>query len=112
MIHDSKLISKKNISMTDAITIQGDQPDADFIAETMSTPRFVMLYTGLIMAVFIVTLDYSILPQAIPQIAKEFGMDKISFIGVGYLFTATATAPLYGSFCDIFGRKITYMIAI
>jgi EmrB/QacA subfamily drug resistance transporter len=86
--------------------------DADMVVEKMSTWKFILVFCALVLGVFINTLDYSIVPQAVPSIGKEFGLDKISWIGVSYLLTATATAPIYGSICDIFGRKISFIVAL
>jgi EmrB/QacA subfamily drug resistance transporter len=62
------------------------------------------------LAVFLASLDQTIVSTAIPRIASEFGsLDQVAWIGIAYLLTTTAFQPLYGRFSDIFGRKPVFL---
>ncbi|KAI8055361.1 major facilitator superfamily domain-containing protein [Syncephalis plumigaleata] len=62
--------------------------------------------------VFLGSLDQTVVSPAIPRIASDFGaLNQISWIGVAYLLSSTATRPLYGRFSDIFGRKAVFLVA-
>lgn len=52
------------------------------------------------------TLDATLVTTALPTIARELdGAETYSWIGTAYLLSATALAPLWGRFMDVFGRK-------
>ncbi|KAI8900706.1 major facilitator superfamily domain-containing protein, partial [Globomyces pollinis-pini] len=75
--------------------------------------EFVSLIISLMMAAFLIALDITIVSTALPDIADEFDAIKyISWVGTSYMLTVTAIAPSYGSFCNIFGRKQTYLAAV
>lgn len=89
------------------------EPNPDFVKVPLTRTQFFAVYLSLAAAVFLVAMDLTIISTAIPAIAQEFNsLDKISWIGSAYFLTSTAFTPIYGSLCDIFGRKFTFMLAI
>ncbi|RKP23086.1 major facilitator superfamily domain-containing protein, partial [Syncephalis pseudoplumigaleata] len=65
------------------------------------------------LAVLLAALDQTIVATAVPKIASELGgFEQVSWVGTAYLLTSTACQPLYGSFSDIFGRRIMILFAI
>ncbi|KAJ3348271.1 hypothetical protein HDU91_006594 [Kappamyces sp. JEL0680] len=90
-----------------------EKQDPDFVNVPLSKLQFVSVFLSLLFGVFLVALDSTIISTAIPAIAKEFhALDLISWIGTGFTLTSTSFSPLYGSFCDIWGRKATFLAAI
>ncbi|KAJ3270016.1 hypothetical protein HDV01_000727 [Terramyces sp. JEL0728] len=87
--------------------------DPDAVTVQLTKTEFVTVFVSLVLAIFLVALDTTIVSTAIPAIAQEFqALDQISWIGTGFFLTSTAFSPTYGSFCDIFGRKATFIFAI
>ncbi|KAI9277941.1 MFS general substrate transporter [Umbelopsis sp. AD052] len=75
--------------------------------------QFIIVYTGLSMAIFLSALDQTIVSTALPKIASEFeSLYQISWVGSSYLLTSTAFQPLYGRLSDIFGRKPMLLFAL
>ncbi|RKP07837.1 major facilitator superfamily-domain-containing protein [Thamnocephalis sphaerospora] len=67
---------------------------------------------SLALAVFLGSLDQTIVATAIPRIASDFSaLDQVAWIGIAYMLTSTASQPLYGRFSDIFGRKPVFLAA-
>ncbi|KAF0461167.1 MFS general substrate transporter [Gigaspora margarita] len=80
---------------------------------TMSKTQIYLVFVGLSLAIFLASLDQTIIATALPAIALEFkALDQISWVGTAYLLTATAFQPSYGKLSDIFGRKPVFLAAI
>ncbi|KAI9034026.1 major facilitator superfamily domain-containing protein [Hyaloraphidium curvatum] len=74
---------------------------------------FVMVFVGLVLAVFLAALDQTIIGTAIPSIVTEFkSAGGVAWIGIAYFLTAVPFIPTYGKLSDIVGRKPVYLIAI
>ncbi|CAG8822342.1 10843_t:CDS:2, partial [Racocetra persica] len=68
---------------------------------------------GLACAVFLASLDETIVSTALPKIISDLnGLDQIAWVATSYLLTATSFQPIYGKLSDIFGRKTTFLAAI
>ncbi|KAJ2999691.1 hypothetical protein HDV02_002164 [Globomyces sp. JEL0801] len=93
--------------------IEVEVEDADFVSVKLTKAQFISVFVSLAFAVFLVALDGTIVTTAIKAIGIEFGdFESISWVGTGFLLTSTALTPAYGSFCDTFGRKPTFLAAI
>jgi EmrB/QacA subfamily drug resistance transporter len=74
------------------------------------TRRIIM---GMMMPVFMSSLDQTILASALPAIGREFGdLQALPWLIIAYLIAMTAATPLYGKFSDIHGRRATVRIAV
>jgi EmrB/QacA subfamily drug resistance transporter len=84
--------------------------------ETMVLPKnnLVVVFTGLMLTVFLAAMDQTIVSTALPTISQRLngGSSGYSWIGSAYLLCATAVVPLYGRVSDILGRKPVLWIAI
>ncbi|KAH6586224.1 hypothetical protein BASA50_000689 [Batrachochytrium salamandrivorans] len=90
-----------------------DPNSPDYVKIKLTKSEFASVFIGLALAIFLASLDQTIVATAIPAILNDFhSLDKISWIGTSYLLTSTAFAPLYGKFADIFGRKPTFLFAV
>ena len=68
---------------------------------------------GLMIAMLLAALDQTIVATAMPTIGRDLGDAKdLPWIVTAYLLAATTVTPLYGKFSDIYGRRITLMVAI
>ncbi len=82
--------------------------------ETGLTHRETMLVVfGVLLPVFMGSLDNTILAGALPTIGQEFGdVRNLPWLITAYLIANTAVVPLYGKISDIYGRQTTLLIAI
>ena len=78
------------------------------------THRETMLVVlGVLLPVFMGSLDNTILASALPTIGREFGdVHNLPWLVTAYLIANTAITALYGKISDIHGRRVTLLIAI
>ena len=78
------------------------------------THRETMLVVlGVLLPVFMGSLDNTILAGALPIIGAEFNdVHSLPWLITAYLIANTAVTPLYGKISDIYGRRATLLIAI
>ena len=68
---------------------------------------------GVLLPLFIGSIDQTILATALPTIGQDFGdVHNLPWLITIYLLASTAGMPLYGKFADIHGRAATLRIAI
>lgn len=68
---------------------------------------------GLMVGVFLSSMEQSIVATALPTIAGELGAaNRIAWVVAAYLLTSTIVTPLYGKMSDLFGRRVIYQTAI
>ena len=78
------------------------------------THRETMLVVlGVLLPVFMGSLDTTILASALPTIGREFGdVHNLPWLVTAYLIANTSITALYGKISDIHGRRVTLLIAI
>ncbi|KAG0304507.1 hypothetical protein BGZ97_001443 [Linnemannia gamsii] len=80
---------------------------------TLPFKELIVVFIGLMLGVFLSSLDQTIVSVCTTKIANEFNaLNQVPWVGTAYLLTSTAFQPLYGRFSDIFGRKATFLFAI
>ncbi|KAG0324560.1 hypothetical protein BGZ99_001696 [Dissophora globulifera] len=85
--------------------------DEDVI--TLPFRELMVVFIGLMLGVFLSSLDQTIVSVCSTKIANDFhSLKEIPWIGTAYLLTSTSFQPLYGRLSDIFGRKATFLFAI
>src|SRR5262245_3969371 len=68
---------------------------------------------GMLLPVFMGSLDNTILASALPTIGREFGnVHDLPWLISIYLLASTAVVPLYGKLSDIYGRQFALRIAL
>src|ERR1700758_241913 len=83
-----------------------------------TTPRFsraeiVSILSGLILAMFLASLDQTIVATSLSTMAQELqGWSLISWVVSAYLVASTVTTPIYGRLSDIYGRRPVLLISI
>lgn len=70
------------------------------------------IFAALMIAMFVGSLDQTIVSTALPTIVGELGaVDHMLWITTAYFLVATITMPLYGKLGDIWSRKYLFCIA-
>jgi EmrB/QacA subfamily drug resistance transporter len=83
------------------------------LAKPLSRRDARLLVLGMLLPVFMGSLDNTILASALPTIGREFGDTRhLPWLITAYLLASTAIVPLYGKIADIHGRRFTLRIAI
>ena len=73
--------------------------------------RFIAM--GMMVPVFVGSVDQSILATSLPTIGRALGdVHDLPWLITAYLIAATALTPLYGKFADIHGRRAALSIAL
>jgi MFS family permease len=68
---------------------------------------------GMMLPVFMGSLDNTNLATALPTIGRELGdVHSLPWLITAYLLASTAVVPLYGKIADIYGRRFTLRIAV
>ncbi|MGH3646417.1 MAG: MDR family MFS transporter [Micromonosporaceae bacterium] len=68
---------------------------------------------GLMMAMLLAALDQTVVVTAMRTIADDLnGLSLQAWVTTSYLITSTVTAPLYGKFGDLYGRRRLILIAM
>src|SRR5581483_22267 len=86
------------------------QPSA---TRTLTHRETMLIVLGVLLPVFMGSLDNTILASALPTIGREFGdAHTLPWLITAYLIANTAITALYGKISDIRGRRFTLVIAI
>src|ERR1700754_2245425 len=80
---------------------------------TLTHRETLFVVFGVLLPVFMGSLDNTILAGALPTIGREFGdVHNLPWLVTAYLIANTSITALYGKISDIRGRRFTLMIAI
>ncbi len=72
-----------------------------------------VIVLGVLLPVFMGSLDNTILASALPTIGREFGdVHNLPWLITAYLIANTAVTALYGKVSDVYGRRTSLLIAI
>jgi EmrB/QacA subfamily drug resistance transporter len=79
----------------------------------MSHRQIMVVFSGLMLGLFLAALDQSIVSTALPTIVGDFhSLSRLTWVVTAYLLTSTVSAPLYGKISDLYGRKRIFQFAI
>jgi len=79
----------------------------------LSHRQILVVFSGLMLGMFLAALDQTIVATALPTIVGDLGgLNHLSWVVTAYLLTSTASTPLYGKLSDLHGRKIMFQTAI
>jgi len=82
-------------------------------ARDLSHRETLLVVLGVLLPVFMGSLDSTILASALPTIGQDLGdLHNLPWLITAYLIASTAVTPLYGKISDIHGRRVTLLIAI
>jgi MFS family permease len=78
-----------------------------------SRREIVSILSGLILAMFLSSLDQTIVATSLSTMASELnGWRLMSWVVSAYLVASTVTTPIYGRLSDLYGRRPILSIAI
>lgn len=81
--------------------------------EKMTHKSVMIIFAGLLLTMFLSSLDQTIISTAMPTIAGDLGgADHISWIITAYALALSIGMPVYGKLGDQFGRKGLFITAI
>jgi MFS family permease len=87
-------------------------PEPDGIP-ALTHRQILVIMSGLMLGMFLATLDQTIVGTALPTIAGDFHrQDLLSWVVTVYLLTSTISTPLYGKASDLYGRKRVLQLSI
>jgi len=98
----------------------GDEPTkalpgvgADGTVVALTHRQILLVFSGLMLGMFLAALDQTIVGTALPTIVNSLhGLNHMSWVVTAYLLTSTISTPLYGKLSDQFGRKGIFQFAI
>lgn len=89
-------------------TVASDKPPIVLTRKTI-----ILIFSALMAAMFLATLDQTIVSTAMPTIVGDLdGVKYQSWLITIYLLAMTIVMPLYGKFGDMWGRKYIFLVAI
>jgi len=83
------------------------------LAQTADQRRIWVIFSGLMLALLIASLDQMVVSTALPTIVGDLGgLSQLSWVVTGYLLTSTVSTPLWGKLGDLYGRKRLFQASI
>ena len=81
--------------------------------EIISKRSLIAVFAGLMLAMFVSSLDQTIVSTALPTIVGELGgVDHMLWVTTAYVLASTCMMPVYGKLGDLFGRKPLFIGAL
>ncbi|KAI0190863.1 major facilitator superfamily domain-containing protein [Astrocystis sublimbata] len=99
-------------------TVEGTRPDDRGTQQQDAsvfkpTWRLYVIIVGLGIANLLAALENTVVAIAAPVILTDLQLgDNFIWITNGFFLSSTATLPLFGQFCNIFGRRVVMLTAI
>eukprot|EP01133_Synstelium_polycarpum_P001106 gene1106-1262_t len=107
---DTTAEETSNVSLASLTT---DNSDTSSNSSELDQRSILIIFSGLMVSLFLSSLDLTIVATALPAIVADLGsLDQLSWVVTIYLLTSTASSPLYGKFSDIFGRKAMLLFSL
>lgn len=79
----------------------------------MSRTRLVIVTIGIMLSLFMASMESTVVATAMPTIVSQLGGLAIySWVFSIYMLTSTTTVPVYGKLSDIFGRRPVYLFGM
>src|SRR5258707_897398 len=83
------------------------------LAQTADQRRVWVIFSGLMLALLIASLDQTIVATALPTVVSDLGgLSQLSWVVTAYLLTSTVSTPLWGKLGDLYGRKRLFQTSI
>ncbi|EOO00201.1 putative major facilitator superfamily transporter protein [Phaeoacremonium minimum UCRPA7] len=93
-----------------------DAPQEERAADPMDYPtgvRLTFIIVALVLSIFLVSLDMTIVATAIPRITDEFGgLDDVAWYGSAFFMTLGGFQSAWGKAYKYFPLKITFLLSI
>jgi EmrB/QacA subfamily drug resistance transporter len=83
------------------------------VAVVLSRREIVSVLSGLMLAMFLASLDQTIVATSLSTMAQDLnGWSLMSWVVSAYLMASTVTTPIYGRLSDLYGRRPVLLISI
>jgi EmrB/QacA subfamily drug resistance transporter len=80
---------------------------------TLPRKQVVITLVGVMLAMFLGSLDQTVVGTAMPRIISDLGgFGQYTWVTTAYMITSAVTVPIVGKLTDIYGRKIFYIAGI
>ncbi len=80
---------------------------------SLSGRQAFIIFTGALLAVFLSSLDQTIVGTSMPRIVADLGgFAHYTWVTTVYLITFTVVVPITGKLTDMYGRKLFYIIGL
>lgn len=90
-----------------------DNEEPKALSETKPAWAVLLVATGILMSLFLVALDRTILSTAVPEITNEFNsFDDFGWYGSAYLISCCALQLLFGKLFTFFSVKYTLFLSV
>lgn len=100
--------SHKSIEDIDSTNIDLESSQEDAVPFELTGWKLLLLMIGLGLAIFVISLDSSIIATAIPRITSQFGSTSdIGWYGSAYSFAICALQPTAGKLFGSFSMKVS-----
>jgi EmrB/QacA subfamily drug resistance transporter len=74
---------------------------------------FLSIFPSVMLPMFLAVVDQTIVATALPAIVASLGgVERVSWVVVGYLVAGTIAAPVYGQLRDVYGGKRVMFVAL
>jgi EmrB/QacA subfamily drug resistance transporter len=74
--------------------------------EPLTHRQILVVFNGLLLALFLAALDQTIVSTALPTIVSDLGgLEQLAWVVTSYLLASTVVTPIYGKLGDLYGRK-------
>src|SRR5258706_10315338 len=81
------------------------------LAQIADQRRVWVIFSGLMLALLIASLDQTVVATALPTIVSDLGgLSQLSWVVTAYLLTSTVSTPLWGKLGDLYGRKRLFLL--
>ena len=91
----------------------GSAPPSGEVGAGLSHRQVLIVFSGLMLSMFLAALDQTIVGTALPTIVNDLhGLNHMSWVVTAYLLASTVSTPLYGKLSDQFGRRGIFQFAI
>jgi MFS family permease len=79
----------------------------------MSRNRIILVTIGIMLSLFLASMESTVVATATPTIVGELGgLQHFSWVFAAFMLASTTTVPLYGKLSDLYGRRNLYVIAM
>ncbi|KAG8990264.1 hypothetical protein FRB94_013507 [Tulasnella sp. JGI-2019a] len=75
--------------------------------------RAVLVFVGMLMSIFLINLDQTVVATALPRIASDFNaLEQVTWVATGYFLTQSGLILTYGQLLAVANTKWIYLWAI
>ncbi|MFC1402116.1 MULTISPECIES: MFS transporter [Streptacidiphilus] len=92
----------------------GPGPEVRSAGSTGLTPRLRLVLVVLLVAQFMLAVDFSILNVALPQVGRSLGiaLDDLQWVATAFALCAAGFTLLFGRLADLFGRRRMFLAGL